>query len=392
MFFISLTILLFLLYALLFLYYSNAWKKIPEYHPSANMHPQTMVSVIISARNEEERIGKCLESLALQNYPPECFEVIVINDFSEDNTSQVVRSFSAGFPQLRLIELSDFVRKEDIWSYKKKAIETGISQAKGTLIITTDADCVMPRNWISTIAAFRNSKEAGMIAAPVALTIPSGSKSSKLPFFIFQIIDFMTMQGITGAALHKRFHYMANGANFAYTKKLFHDIEGYKEADDIPSGDDMMLIEKASRADQDKIYFLKSAEAIVCTPAEPTLKSFFHQRVRWASKSSKYQDYKIKTVLALVYLANAWLVIVALSAFVVPGLTLLLLAIFVIKVLAELLLIIPVSRFFDQTKLLWWFVPLQPFHILYILFAGWFGAFGSYRWKGRRVTKSGRMP
>ncbi|HRP43580.1 MAG TPA: glycosyltransferase, partial [Ginsengibacter sp.] len=118
-----------------------------------NRHTQTMVSVIISARNEEKRIGKCLESLALQNYPPESFEIIVINDFSEDNTSQVVRSFSAGFPQLRLIELSDFVRKEDIWSYKKKAIETGISQAKGTLIITTDADCVMPRTWISTIAA-----------------------------------------------------------------------------------------------------------------------------------------------------------------------------------------------------------------------------------------------
>ena len=131
--------------------------------------------------------------------------------------------------------------------------------------------------------------------------------------------------------------------------------------------------------------FLKSPEVIVQTQPAETLKDFMNQRIRWASKADKYTDKKITTVLFLVYLLNAWIFILGISSFFFINVFYIFLIAIIIKTIVELIFLYPIAKFFNKQKLLWWFLPAQPFHILYTLVAGWLGKFGSYNWKGRKV-------
>jgi hypothetical protein len=123
----------------------------------------------------------------------------------------------------------------------------------------------------------------------------------------------------------------------------------------------------------------------VQTQPSETLKDFMNQRIRWASKADKYTDRKITAVLLLVYVFNAWIFLMALCSFFYLYAFYLFLLLFIVKTIVELFFLFPVACFFKKQKLLWWFLPAQPFHIMYTLVAGWLGKFGSYTWKGRRV-------
>ena len=195
----------------------------------------------------------------------------------------------------------------------------------------------------------------------------------------------MTLQGITGASVNNNFHSMCNGANLAYQKKVFLDVGGFKGVDNIASGDDMLLMQKIATVHPGRVLFLKSPDVIVSTDPMRTVKDFFNQRIRWASKSRNYTDKKIVAVLALVYIFNVWLFLLGiLSIFYQPVLWMFILMIFG-KILIELLFLYPVASFFNNKKLLWWFPIAQPFHIIYTIIAGWLGRFGNYNWKGRSV-------
>jgi hypothetical protein len=139
------------------------------------------------------------------------------------------------------------------------------------------------------------------------------------------------------------------------------------------------------KAFPDKISYLKSQKAIVTTMPQPTLKSFFNQRIRWASKSGKYDDKKVTQILLLVYLFNLSILIVVIAAFFVPNLWILLITLLFGKTIFELLFIKSVAIFFDNQKELKYYLFFQPLHIVYIVLAGFLGFWGSYQWKGRRV-------
>jgi len=384
---IIILLVLFILYFLLILYYRQSWLDIPEFKPqTSNYKPQTTITVIIPARNEEEHIGECLESIKQQSYPADLFEVLVVDDHSTDDTAGVISSYLG--QNMRLISLEELA-VDGINSYKKKAIETAIGQATGELIVCTDADCIIPPHWLQTIAAFYEQYQPAFIAAPVDINC-----SNKF-IEIFQCLDFMTLQGITGASVHKKIHSMCNGANLAYTKKAFEKVGGFTGIDNIASGDDMLLMHKIYKQYPDGVMFLKSTEAIVRTQPVNSVKDFFNQRIRWASKAGKYDDKRIFAVLLLVYLVNVLLVVLPVIAFFenvqfsifnyqfsVTGNWILLL---VLKTIVEMIFLYPVAKFFNKSSMLWAFPLMQPFHIIYTVIAGWLGSFGSYSWKGRRV-------
>jgi cellulose synthase/poly-beta-1,6-N-acetylglucosamine synthase-like glycosyltransferase len=262
--------------------------------------------------------------------------------------------------------------------------------ANGELIVTTDADCVVPERWIETLVALYKEKNPVFVALPVTFPSLLGEKAGAGRFGvrllkIFQSLDFMTLQGITGASVYKRFHSMCNGANLFYKKEAFYEVNGFEGIDKIASGDDMLLMHKIQERYPDKIMFLKSRDVIVETQPASTLKDFLNQRIRWASKADKYTDKKITAVLMLVYFLNAWILILGISSFFSHKSFYLFLIAIGIKISVELFFLYPVSKFFGKQKLLWWFIPAQPFHILYTLVAGWLGKFGSYRWKGRKI-------
>ena len=390
LFFIPIALLV--VYVVLIIYYRQSWKGIADFHLAiSDFKPATKISVIIPARNEAQHIGACLQSLLNQSYPKEWFEVLVVDDHSTDDTATIVAAFN--LPYIRLITLKDYVTAGAINSYKKKAIEIAVQQSTGGLIVTTDADCTVPVNWLQTIAVFYQEKQPAFIVMPVLIN------SNKSFIGIFQSLDFMTLQGITGASVNKKMHSMCNGANLAYTKKAFTDVKGFAGIDAIASGDDMLLMHKIFTQDPDKVLFLRSKDVIVQTQPVQTVKEFFNQRIRWASKADKYDDKRIFAVLLLVYLFNVLLFALPLIAlFNNPAISIHLypvtintsvfemwLFLLLAKTIVEIIFLFPVAKFFKQQQLLWWFPLMQPFHIFYTVVAGWLGKFGRYSWKDRNV-------
>jgi cellulose synthase/poly-beta-1,6-N-acetylglucosamine synthase-like glycosyltransferase len=385
-----LAILFLVLYISLIIYYRFAFTSIVEYLPTLTMGLSplftTSLSIIIPARNEEDNIENCLQSILQNNYPPHLFEIIVVDDHSEDNTANIIKKYAA--QNVKLISLKYYVTST-INSYKKKAIEVAIAQARGALIITTDADCIVPKSWLQTIANFYEEKKPAFIAAPVAI-------DCGLSFIqIFQSMDFMTLQGITAAVVHKKQMTMCNGANMAYERAAFYEVGGFAGIDNIASGDDMLLMHKIYKQYPDSVLFLKSKEAIVKTAPVNTVKQFFNQRIRWASKADKYDDKRILPVLILVYFFNVMMLALPIigvfinaqySMFNVQcSMLSVWLWMILFKIVVELFFLFPVANFFGKKSMLWFFPLLQPFHICYTIISGWLGKFGKYTWKARKV-------
>jgi poly-beta-1,6-N-acetyl-D-glucosamine synthase len=364
------TIVLFILYSILIIYYWQSWKSIPDFVlPAAS--PQTKITVIIPARNEEENIGVLLQCLKRQTYPEEWFEVIVIDDHSTDGTAAITKKFTG----VKLLQLNDDVTN----SYKKKAIETGIHAATGDLIVTTDADCLPPPEWLRTIAAFKEKTNAVFIVAPVVFDCNSS------PLQVFQAMDFMVLQGITAASVHKKIHSMCNGANLAYDKKVFYEVNGFEGIDHIASGDDMLLMHKIWKKYPKQVDYLGSKQGIVSTQPMKTWKDFFNQRIRWASKATSYNDKRIFCVLLLVYLFNLSFLYLLVAGFWNYHYWIYAICYWLLKTLVELPFFYSITRFFYKQWVVKYFFFFQPLHIAYTITSGLLGQFGKYEWKGRKV-------
>ncbi len=402
-------------YAVLIEFYHRAWSKMPVHslgagRPEAKQH--TRVSVIVSLRNEADNVQALMQSLLSQDYPPDLFEIILVDDHSNDDTWKLLQAY-AFEPNVRLYRLQDLTaQNQDLMppglkadpddarvaeirlppvgklhgqSFKKAAIARGAAMATGKLIVTTDADCTAGAGWLSTLVNFYENNNAAFIAAPVVLT---GGKGL-LP--IFQVLDFITLQGITGASVAKKFHAMCNGANLAYEKTAFEAVNGFEGIDEIPSGDDMLLMYKIYKMHPDRVHYLKHKSAIVETAAATTWKQFFHQRIRWASKAVHYDDKTVFRVLLLVYLVNVCFVIAAIAAFFKLNYLWFFILMLFAKVLIEFPFVNNIALFFGRQRLMKYFPFMQPFHIIYTVLAGWLGRFGSYEWKGRKIITHGTV-
>lgn len=366
-------------YWLLISYYHLAWLNIPDFKTEVDKHTHTeKISIIIPARNEEATIAKCLQSILQQNYPRHLLEVIVVNDHSTDATAAMVEQHHhAG---IILINLADTLKNQPgIIAFKKKAIETGIAAASGTLIVTTDADCSMHENWIGTIAAFRKTNHPAFIAAPVKIKHYNNILS------VFQSMDFAILQGITGASVYKNIHSMCNGANLAYEKEAFYAVNGFAGIDNIASGDDMLLMRKITTQYPQRVHYLKSKDVIVDTAPAADWRAFFQQRIRWASKSGQYKDVRIVSVLLLVYLLNLNLLVLLIGSIFQPVWLLFFGVGVFYKTMIEWDFVKTVLKYFDNQKLLRFFPLFQPLHIVYTVIAGFLGSISKYEWKGRRV-------
>jgi len=359
-------------YALLFFRYRKEWKALGDYE--ARPSGETIfLSVVIPARNEEERIGALLTSLQHQTYPQHAFEILVVDDYSTDQTADVVNRFH--LPHLRLLRpLVPAAR-----SSKKKSIEAAIQQARGELIVATDADCVAPPRWLETIAAFYTETAASFIAAPVRFT-HNGSGLQ-----LFQALDFLTLQGITAASVAAHFHSMCNGANLAYTKKAFEEVRGFEGIDQVSSGDDMLLMYKIWKRHPQKVFYLKSREAIMGTRPMETLGDFIRQRKRWGSKTLFYDDHRVLWVLVFVYLLNLMFFVWLGAGFFHPVYWWGLLGFVLLKTGIEWPFVASVARFYGEGRLMKYFPFFQPFHLFYTVVVGVLSQLGHYEWKGRRT-------
>ena len=156
----------------------------------------------------------------------------MIDDFSEDDTASIVKAIHAEHAHVKLLSLSDFYKADEISSFKKKAIEKAVSHAEGDWIITTDADCIAPKYWLLLYHQYIQANNPVFVAAPVMFIKEKGILNE------FQVLDFLSLQGITAAAVGAGKHSMSNGANLAFEKSAFFAVGGYQGVDHIASGDD----------------------------------------------------------------------------------------------------------------------------------------------------------
>lgn len=376
--FIAISVVLLLPYSILMILYSKWFGSLQQFKRLQQHEPQTSFSIIIPARNEEENIGHCLQSILLQSYPRHLFEIIVIDDHSTDTTATVVQTFQEQNNNIHLIKLQDALRGKQLNAYKKKAIEMAVNEARGNWIITTDADCILQTNWLRVFDEYISNNKVLLVAAPVVFS------KDKTILSLFQYIDFMALQAATAATVSKGFHSMCNGANLAYNKAAFFEVDGFKGIDNIASGDDMLLMNKIKNKFPQSIGYLFSREAIVTTQPMHSWSSFFNQRIRWASKADKYDDKSLLPVLLGVYLFNLHLFTLFFAGMFCLKFLWLCLILVLIKTLLEWILMYKASIFFGRISFVQ-FTLLQPLHIIYMVIAGWLGKFGNYRWKGRDV-------
>lgn len=367
------TILALVFYACLIFYYARHWKRLPIFEPPTATTPGVFISVVIAARNEATNLPHLLNALQNQTYPAAQFEMIVVDDFSTDGTQDVLKSFL----NERVICIQPGVAAAQ--SSKKKAVEAGVQKAKGSLIVVTDADCKPPPHWLFTMALFQQEKGSVFIAAPVKFL------HDKSLLQIFQVLDFITLQGITAASVHAGFHSMCNGANLAYTKRAFNEVNGFEGIDAVASGDDMLLMHKIKKRHPAGVHYVKSKAAIVSTAPMPTWKDFFMQRRRWASKTTYYDDKAVFYVLLFIYGFNCLFFVLVTASFLNPFYVPVFIGYLVLKTIIEWPFVYAVAKFYNQEKLMRYFPFMQPLHILYTISVGFISQLGMYSWKGRRL-------
>lgn len=382
------SILLTLFYIAVMQVYLYGWRQTPEWKIPDGWIPETKVTVLIPARNEALHIQDCLHSIISGNYPAHLLEIVVLDDFSDDETTQVATHFAlshAKEAQIHALRLADILPSEYAFqANKKRAIEYGVELASGEIIVTTDADCEMGKFWLSTIIS---RLESPTTTAPLLLTGPVMFHRERNLLQYFQSLDLLGLMGITAAGIRLGFQRMGNGANLAYYKWLFGAVNGYEGNRVTASGDDMFLIQKVAAQYPGRVAFLKNEAAAVRTQAPADLRSFVQQRLRWGTKNAGLPEWPVRLVLLSVFLF-CWSLLVNLAR-ACTGQTFWI-QVFVIQVFAKAIsdwtLLSTMCRYFGRSHLLQHFFPAFLLHTLYIPFIGAGSLFmKNYQWKGRSV-------
>lgn len=325
------------------------------------------VSVIIALRNESKNVQNLLSGLLSQDYAYG-FEIILVDDHSDDNSCAIIEAFAD--ERIRLFNLPLGL------DGKKHALRFGVLQAKGKILLFTDADCRLSTNWISLMTSHLRAKDLQMLCGPVEFE-KSGSVFSEM----FQL-EFMSLTGSGAAGFFINKPFMCNGANYAVTKTVFNEASQHFN-EKYSSGDDVFLLHHISK--KYKVGFLKNCTATVKTKAPDSLSSFFNQRIRWASKTSGYRNPFAIFTAAITFLMSALIIgLLVFSLFNMDYFRFLIFTFFA-KTIVDFIFLVPVTRFYKKTYFLIWLPLLQIFYPIYISLTALMSVFYKPYWKSRRI-------
>ena len=339
------------------------------------------VSVVIAFRNEREKIPILLGGLLSQDFPPGKLEIILVDDHSDDDSWQQVELFSHDFARIKKYALP--AGREG----KKEAIRMGVSMATGSLIITTDADCLLPMKWISSMVSFYSKTGAKLIIGPVKYAGPIGKNKAfgTRLFMKLQALEFTSLVS-AGAALAKAGRpILCNGANLAFEKSIYPCDPGVL-VPETPSGDDMFLLLHAKRNATGLIRFLQDQEAIVEIMPHTRFGTFLAQKARWASKAKYFRDRDVILTGLLVVFSNTALLLSFLLPLYAPKLWPVPVILLSLKTIADYIFLLPWLGFFRQDNLAR-FIPLvEILYPIYMLLSLAASMNPRLKWKNRRLS------
>jgi len=358
------------------------WERIPFFHCYERSCQK--VSIIVPVRNEEANIYALLKDLDEQRWPDQTFfsseqlEVIVVNDHSEDKTAKVVNAFVCSNIKLSLLNL--VLPPGFKGSHKKLAISQAIARSRGEIIVTTDGDCRVPPYWIAVLLSFIKAKQLLMVSAPVIFG------SEKDLFQRLQTIEFASLIGSGAACMEAGVPNMCNGANLAFTKQVFVAVGGYGGSMHIPSGDDEFLLQKVHQYYPGQVKFLKSKAAVVSTAAQPNIKSFYHQRKRWAGKWKLHKNLGAALLAVFIFMFHASLICALVLMWFGWLSWIVFVAVIGTKASVEFLFLRSVLSSMNKKLSISNFLLLQGIYSAYAVFFGIAANFGGYQWKARHYS------
>ncbi|WP_353195463.1 glycosyltransferase [Parapedobacter defluvii] len=347
-------LLLFQLYYILSVYSKLALYKIPSLPVKSSLPP---LSVIICARNEEENLRRNLPHILAQDYP--AFEVILVNDFSEDETKWLLRDLCAQSPYLKVVEIAEHVRLKH---GKKFAVTLGIKAAQYEHLVFTDADCIPQSDqWLKHMgSSFDGGEEIVLGYSPYL----------KKPGFLNALIRFETFHtamSYLSYALRKN-AYMGVGRNLAYTKSLFFRGKGFAAHMHIASGDDDLFVNQNATPHNTVICI--HPEAQVWSEPKTTFSAYARQKTRHAGASKAYKPShrrmlatQLVTAFLFYVFATATLVAYPQYGYVVAGM-------YLFRLLAQLLVYYPIMKKLQVKGLLWGLPVLDFVYYCYICLNG----------------------
>lgn len=358
----------------------------PRRSPSLDIKKSPKVSIIVPARNEASQIKQCLESLSQQSYPTALFEIILIDDHSTDSTVDIANS--ASIPNLKIISLANHTL-DTTHSFKKQGITLGVKQSSGDIIVTTDADCTMGKDWLTTIVSKFENADTKATTSTVLFTSPDNRLLTK-----FQQLDMLGMMAVTNACHHYQWAAMANGANLAYRKDTFYEVNGFEGSEHIASGDDMFLIQKIIEKYPDSIRFIPYSSSVVYTQPVDTWEKLIQQRIRWATKSKQFKTPSFWAILLIVggtqaFLTFSFVLWIGSLVFSIccrwDSATFI--CLFLGKGIMDYVMLRKVSNYYDEHFSFLDFAKCLFIHIGYFPYIGFKSFFTKkYTWKGRKVS------
>jgi cellulose synthase/poly-beta-1,6-N-acetylglucosamine synthase-like glycosyltransferase len=370
-------VLIFCVYAVTIAQLIYGFGKIKTDH-SPQIASKTFFAIVVPFRNERDNLPVLLESFKNLNYPVDLFEIILVDDFSEDDSVRQVYNWRMENGKFQTTLLENIKLSN---SPKKDAIARAIPIIKNNWVVTTDADCIVPENWLLTLDHYIQNHNVSMLVGAVNYDC---KKYSFLHHF--QQLDLASLQGATIGSFGMGLGFMCNGANFCYKKSFFNELNGFAGNNKMASGDDVFLVQKAMRKHPEQVRYLKSRSAIVRTKPADTWSALFHQRVRWASKTGSYQSVFGKDLAVIVFAENLSIIIgLGWAAFgLLPWLHLGIL--FLIKFIVDFVLLHKTNRFLTKKRMRF-LITGSLFYPFFAVAVALYSLFGKYEWKGRQFNK-----
>ncbi|MDE3058500.1 MAG: glycosyltransferase [Bacteroidota bacterium] len=338
------------------------------------------VAVIVAARNEERYIEQCVRSLLNQDYPRDKFSIVVVDDESTDNTAKIVEQLSNEYPNLRLLHAEG---NRPAVSPKINALEKGIRNTSSELIFTTDADCFVGPQWISSLVKCFDD----IVGVVSGVTIFKKTENISPLLFGFQYLDFFSQTACGAGAIGMNAVNNCNGSNMAFRRSAFEAVGGYAEISHVNSGSDSLLAQRILAATPWRMNFVYTPESHVTTLPLASWMEVLHQRMRWAGSTPNYRW------TALIFLVASFFFYLLLFLFLpaslmYPSTMFAVLIIFFIKILLDDLIITKFTKMTDIKGLKKYFLISELIHVPFILLAAIGSLTRKFEWKQRHMKRT----
>jgi len=258
------------------------------------------VTIVIAARNEENNLEALLNDIANQDYPKNLLDIVIVDDRSTDSTWEIISQFSKNYSFISGLQISDLSNE---MTPKKYALTQAINTSSGEVILTTDADCRVPKTWVSSMVNSLGNENV------IVVGYSRIDASSKSWFHQLQSLDFLGIMAANAGVAAWGLSWSGSGQNLAYLRSAFEKIDGFNPVSNHISGDDMYLVQAISKIG-DSVFNIDPKGAVK-TESVDTVEQFINQRSRWASNSKKLPNNNPSFFLFLVtaFLSNIFILV-----------------------------------------------------------------------------------